>query len=970
MNGSRIVLARKGCLLCYLALLASWLWLPNGTTLSRAQATSPITSSGLNTTVTKNGSAYDITGGTRPSGGANLFHSFGEFSVPANQIANFVNEAARPTANILGRVTGGNPSNIFGTLQTTSFGSAKLFLMNPAGIIFGPTASLNVGGSVTFTTADYLRLADGARFTAVPSLHDTAISSAPVAAFGFLGANPAAITVQGSQLAVAEGQGIAMIGGNMAVQAGAPDTGTVQPARLAAPGGPIALVSVASPGEVTEGTEPAVSGVTRFGQVSLSQGSRLDASANRAGRIVVRAGQFMVDDASLKAIADNAPVAASAGGTPAPAISVTADTVVLNNGALITADTHGSAPAGDIVFNVDSLTTKAGVNRVLLNPPLDDGTLNGNLIASDSRSTAPSGGAAGKIAIQGVGGSGTAASSVRLEDVSVSTRVFGGTPTTAPSRITITADNVLFTNRVLPDEQGAGGATIVATTIGPAPAGDIALNVNTFRVNALPDETPIQGAKRVFINTTNDVGSTAGPAGRLTISGLGPESTDAAKSVILNNAQLSSGVDGGTPATPPGVIMITADTVSLSGRTVFFANTFGEVTAPAGSIAFHVNEIRANTRPDGTLINGQRPSLILSSSPAWQAGTLTVSGIGPETTDAAKLIALNNIEFSTAVAGGIPSTTPATITMHGDAIRVTNSRISTDSSGRAPAGHIALTANTLLVDQSAKVTSNTTGPGLGGNIALTAGESVTLNNGAMVSAASTGLGNAGNITVAAGNQFLSQNASLITQASQASGGNITIQARDAIRLLNSELSTSVRGGPTTTGGDIFLDPAFVTLQNSQVTAEAVQGQGGNIRIIAGTFLADPSSVVSASSQFGVSGNVQVQSPLSSLSNTLAVLPTRPLQGQPLLQQRCAAQANGQLSSLVVAGRDALPTEPGGWLMSPLALGNNDTVSGAYPHAKGPVPSSGRNEPLDDERFYQWRAAVRGGQLGPAAECGS
>jgi hypothetical protein len=132
----------------------------------------------------------------------------------------------------------------------------------------------------------------------------------------------------------------------------------------------------------------------------------------------------------------------------------------------------------------------------------------------------------------------------------------------------------------------------------------------------------------------------------------------------------------------------------------------------------------------------------------------------------------------------------------------------------------------------------------------------------------------------------------------------------------------------------------------------VQGQGGNIRIVAGTFLADPGSVVSASSQFGVSGNVQVQSPLSSLSNTLAVLPTRPLQGQPLMRQRCAAQANGQLSSLVVAGRDALPTEPGGWLMSPLALGNNDRVSDAYPHAKGSVPSSGRNELSDDERFHQ------------------
>ena len=162
-----------------------------------AQLSPPITSSGLNTTVTKSGNAYDITGGTRPGGGSNLYHSFGEFGVPSNNIANFRNDSGLATANILGRVTGGNPSNIFGTLQTTGFGSANLFLMNPAGIVFGPHASLNVGGSVNFTTADYLRLADGARFNAVPGLQDAAISSAPVAAFGFLGSNPGAITVQG-----------------------------------------------------------------------------------------------------------------------------------------------------------------------------------------------------------------------------------------------------------------------------------------------------------------------------------------------------------------------------------------------------------------------------------------------------------------------------------------------------------------------------------------------------------------------------------------------------------------------------------------------------------------------------------------------------------------------------------------------------------------------------------------------------
>ena len=111
---------------------------------------------------------YDITGGIRPGNGTNLFHSFGQFGVPTNNIANFLNDSGLATSNILGRVTGGNPSNIFGAIQTTGFGAANLFLMNPAGIVFGPNASLNVGGSASFTTADYLRLSDGTKFTAIP----------------------------------------------------------------------------------------------------------------------------------------------------------------------------------------------------------------------------------------------------------------------------------------------------------------------------------------------------------------------------------------------------------------------------------------------------------------------------------------------------------------------------------------------------------------------------------------------------------------------------------------------------------------------------------------------------------------------------------------------------------------------------------------------------------------------------------
>src|SRR5262245_47924938 len=235
---------------------------PYPTSLVQA-ASPPITSSGLNTQISPPANLpsgkvqYDITGGTRPGGGLNLYHSFGDFNVPTNNIANFLNDSGLVTSNILGRVTGGNISDIFGTIQTTGFGSANLFLMNPTGFLFGPNATVNVGGMVAFTSADYLRLANGVLFSAIPdATADALLSAAPVAAFGFLGLNPGAITVQGSQLTVADGTGISLVAGNITVQNGTLDNGTVQAAKLSAPGGQVNLAALASAGEVSVVGEP------------------------------------------------------------------------------------------------------------------------------------------------------------------------------------------------------------------------------------------------------------------------------------------------------------------------------------------------------------------------------------------------------------------------------------------------------------------------------------------------------------------------------------------------------------------------------------------------------------------------------------------------------------------------------------------------------------------------------------------
>src|SRR5262249_41693076 len=148
----------------------------------QAQVTTTITPDGtLGTTVTHSGTVHDITGGTRPGNGPNLFHSFDRFSVGTNDTARF----SGPTGivNILSRVTGGQQSVIDGRLQSTIPG-ANLYLLNPSGVLFGSNANLDISGSFYISTADYLRFADGATFSAPLSDSTTLAGVSPVA-FGF-----------------------------------------------------------------------------------------------------------------------------------------------------------------------------------------------------------------------------------------------------------------------------------------------------------------------------------------------------------------------------------------------------------------------------------------------------------------------------------------------------------------------------------------------------------------------------------------------------------------------------------------------------------------------------------------------------------------------------------------------------------------------------------------------------------------
>lgn len=177
------------------------------------------------TIANKQGNIYRIQGGTRSQG--NLFHSFQQFSLKNGEIADFL--ATPDIQNILGRVTGGDPSIINGLIQVTG-GNSHLYLMNPAGIVFGANSSLNVPGSFLVTTSDRIGFTGGWFNAAGENNYQDLVGSPN--RFAFLSENPGTIINQGN-LAVKTGNNLTLIGGTVI------NTGTIS-----APGGDITLAAV------------------------------------------------------------------------------------------------------------------------------------------------------------------------------------------------------------------------------------------------------------------------------------------------------------------------------------------------------------------------------------------------------------------------------------------------------------------------------------------------------------------------------------------------------------------------------------------------------------------------------------------------------------------------------------------------------------------------------------------------------
>ena len=246
--------------------------------------------------------------------------------------------------------------------------------------------------------------------------------------------------------------------------------------------------------------------------------------------------------------------------------------------------------------------------------------------------------------------------------------------------------------------------------------------------------------------------------------------------------------------------------------------------------------------------------------------------------------------------------------------------ISSSTTASGAGGDINLTApETINLSGKGKVTVETTGSGDAGSINIETKE-LNISNQTEISASTLGTGEAGDINITAANLNLSEGAKLFTNTTGSlPGGDINLTIADVLTLRNNSQITATAGTPQAggDGGNINIDAPFIIAfpqENSDITANAFEGDGGNITIntngIFGIEFRDretPLSDITASSEFGQQGEVEI--------NTSAIDPTRGLNNLPQdtveaeVAQSCQTVGGRSTLEFFDIGRGGLPPSP-------------------------------------------------------------
>jgi filamentous hemagglutinin family protein len=854
--------------------------------------------------------------------GENLFHSFSEFGVGGGEIATFTGTAGA-ISRFLVRVTGSQISLVDGAIRSSVNGADMVFL-NPNGVIFSPSGSIDIQGSFAVTTAGRLEFSDGV-FPVTDAGSPWGAGdccTGPPTAYLFAGADPASAGAPaeiridtelfgaGTPFSVPVGEEVSAVGGTITVGTG--QVGLTNGAILFAATGHAAVrvpIDLALDGGwlAPLGSEAAI----RLGRGSYLHTSSLQDSPSGQGRVVLRGGSLELDLTSI-----------SAGGPDGGGVDIAfSGDVVLNGG-----------PVGPRIIGSRIVDRSSG--------PLADGIqVKAGSLSLDNATRLEA--TAGGIRLE--------VESLSLDNSAQIVATAGDIVVRSPGVVRVANGSSIRTATALADSEPAvdagnvrlivgsldllSGGQIASQTGGqpwkgpdPHAAGNIEIEVATaLRIDGSRNDG--QTIQRSGILSRAESGATGEARGgniqvvtgslEMTQSALisarsftdapaGNIEIRAASSVRLTGGlqpvgeevtEISNrGIGGGA-----GFLRIEAPLIEVLDGAAISATSEG--AGSAGDVTIVANRLRISGQ--STPEQGIAQASAIFSEAASNSQDPNAGGTLPVPDGSAGMLLLTLRDGLEISEGGVLS------------VRTRGSGSAGDIVVNVEGGSIEISSGGTLSSESDATHARA---GAAGSLILFAAEDIRVSGGGELRATAEAV-DAGDIRLEAGGELVLIDSLINTRSGSALGGNIYLDAGSLVHLIRSGAETDVGGAGD--GGNILLGqgsarvptpPRFAVLNASRLTATAEEGQGGFIFIAAGQYLESPDSRVDASSGDPTKdGIVELVAPELELSGNLEVLPSSYLDVSVVLQEHCAARRDREGTSLTLEERPNIGPEPGGYL---------------------------------------------------------
>jgi filamentous hemagglutinin family protein len=583
-----------------------------------------------------------------------------------------------------------------------------------------------------------------------------------------------------------------------------------------------------------------------------------------SGKVILEADHILFDRQSVAV----SRVAPSAIGN-AEGINITTKSLKVINGAFLAADTLGLGNAGIIDIDANNIVFDGVVNKNFISGAYSEvateaiGNAEGINITTDFLQVIN--GAQLSAKTDGIGNAGDIiihAHDIVFDGVGNNNASFPSGATTGVQAnglgmaggIDITTDSLKVMN----------GALLDASTFGEGNAGSIIIEAN----HVLFDGKYKTSASGAFSAVTS---GSIGDAGGLVI--------NADLLEVINGARLSASTFGEGNA---GGVSITTASLELTNDAIISASTRGK--GDAGDIkietsilnVFNGGEILAFTKGNGdggkimidatNSVNlGQgvqdfAPVISVETSNIGKAGNIIINTPSLNISDTARITATAT-ETATNLEGG------GSININADTMNLAGIvGIFAETQGQAPAGTLTLQPYQhhsnldIILFKGSKISASTSGSGNGGDLIVTAPNTINIMGTGTLAVETSGSGDAGNILITSNNLNLTDGVTLSASTlGGGKGGNIKLIVANDLNLTNANILASTSPNSTGKGGNINIDPIHTNLHNSRIAVDSKgKGTGGDIFLQSNFLNLINNSTISAQTFSSDGGNITLQ----------------------------------------------------------------------------------------------------------------